>query len=186
MDPLLERVLGSVSSYVVHNANANVIVVLNDNNDFVPNAAGSAQDQWLVADLAANTKQCVMAIWHQPRFFSSNTAGFTSRLSRKIFWDRLYAAGADVVLNGHQHHYERFHPMNPDGVRDDANGIHEFIVGTGGESTATPTLEIHPNSIVRQGTFGVIKMTLGPGTYSWEFIPMQGQTFTDSGSASCH
>jgi len=162
------------------------IVVLNDNDAFVPFSAGTAQDQWLVADLAANTKPCVMAIWHQPRFFSSNTAGFTSRLTRKIYWDRLYAVGADVVLNGHQHQYERFAPMNPDGVRDDANGIREFVVGTGGESTATPTLEIAGNSEVRMGTFGVIKMTLGAGTYTWQFIPMAGQTFTDSGSGTCH
>jgi PKD repeat protein len=162
------------------------IVVLNDNPDFVPFNAGSAQDQWLVADLAANTRQCVLAIFHQPRFFSSNTAGFTSRFSRKIFWDRLYAAGAELVLSGHQHHYERFAPMNPDGVRDDANGIRQFVVGTGGESTATPTLEIAANSEVRMGTFGVIKLTLGAGTYRWEFVPMAGETFTDSGTGTCH
>ncbi len=162
------------------------IIVLNDNKDFVPFTPGTEQELWLRADLAANTKLCTLAIWHQPRFLSSNEAGFTERFSRKVFWDDLYAAGADLVLNGHQHHYERFAPMTPDGVRDDARGIRELIVGTGGESIELPTVAIHPNSELRAAPFGIIKLVLSPSSYTWEFIPMQGVTFTDSGSGTCH
>lgn len=161
------------------------IIVLNDNSSFVPFKAGSVQDRWLRNDLATNTKPCIMALWHQPLFMSSNDA-FIQRDSRKILWDRLYAAGADVVLSGHQHFYERMHPMRPDSTRDDATGIRAFIVGTGGESSALPTMNIHPNSVVRSAHFGVIKFTLRSGSYDWQFIPAKGYTFTDSGSAACH
>jgi PKD repeat protein len=160
------------------------IIVLNDNKSFVPFAAGSAQDQWLVADLAANTKPCIMAIWHQARFYSSDNST-TVRSSWKILWDRLWAAGADVVLHGHQHRYERFAPMRPDGTRDDASGIRQFIVGTGGEGTGEP-LTIAANSEAVAATIGIMKLTLGSGGYDWVFKPIPGHTFTDSGSATCH
>jgi PKD repeat protein len=162
------------------------IIVLNDNADFVPFAAGSAQDTWLQADLAANTKMCTLAIFHQPMFFSSNTAGWTVRSSRKIIWERLYAAGADIVLNGHQHHYERFAPQAPTGVRDDARGIRQWVVGTGGESKGLPTVAIAANSEVLAAPYGILKLTLNADSYSWQFIPIAGETFTDSGTGSCH
>lgn len=162
------------------------VIVLNDNDAFVPFGAGSAQEQWLANDLAQNTAQCTMAVWHQPRFLSSNTAGFTERPTRKVLWDRLYAAGVDVVLNGHQHHYERMAPMTPTGVRDDATGIRQFNVGTGGESVELPTVTVHPNSEVRAGVFGVLKLTLRPTRYDWEFVPIAGEAFRDAGSGTCH
>src|SRR5205823_12812043 len=87
------------------------IIVLNSNGRFVPFAAGSEQDQWLQADLSADTKQCTLAMWHHPRFFSSSESGYTAEEPIKIIWDRLYAAGVDVVLNAQMHHYERFPPM---------------------------------------------------------------------------
>ena len=161
------------------------IIVLNDNPTFVPFNAGSEQDLWLQADLAANTKACTMAIWHQPMVMSSNT-GFNFRSTRKILWDRLYAAGADVVLSGHQHFYERFAPMDPNRQRDDALGLRAFIVGTGGERGDPPTIDIAPNSEVRGGDPGVIKFTLRDGGYDWEFVSIPGGTFTDSGSGTCH
>jgi len=162
------------------------IIVLNDNGAFVPFKAGSVQDQWLLADLASNTKQCILAIWHQPRFYSSkNPTGSTEDPARKIFWDRLYAAGVDVVLSGHRHQYERFAPMDPAGNVDLENGIRAFIVGTGGESGDTPVL-IAPNSEVRSPAFGVMKFTLRDGRYNWSFVPAPGTSFTDSGSALCH
>src|SRR5439155_1573909 len=107
------------------------VIVLNDNIPFGP---GSAQDQWLVNDLAATTGRCTLAMWHVPLFLSSNFDGYTVNDDRKPLWDRLYAAHVDVVLNGHAHHYERFAPMRPDGTRDDAAGIREINAGTGGES----------------------------------------------------
>jgi hypothetical protein len=161
------------------------IIVVNDNINF---DAGSAQDQWLQADLAASTSQCTMAIFHKPRFYSTAIPGGpTVDTKRKILWDRLYAAGADVVVNGHRHNYQRFSPMDPDGNLDLAQGIKEFIVGTGGVPSGQPT-NIAPNSEVHQLTWGVIKFRLRDGSYAWDFIPAipAGTTFTDSGTATCH
>ena len=159
------------------------VIVLNDNASYGGPArtAGSPQDQWLQADLAANTRPCIIAMWHQPFVASDNWYS----ASRKIYWDRLYAARADIVLNGHLHTYEREYPQTPDLVRDDANGILQFIVGTGGASTYTAdTLRV--NTAVVAPSRGVLKLTLGPGSYSWEFVWAKGQTFTDSGSGTCH
>ena len=162
------------------------IIVLNTNGGTaVPYTVGSEQEQWLRADLAASSKLCTMALFHEPRFFSSTSAGWTSASKPKVLWDALYAAGADVVLNGQMHHYERFAPQTPTGVRDDARGIREFNVGVGGESVLMPTV-IAVNSEVRSDHYGVLKMTLSPTGYTWEFLPIPGQTFTDSGSGACH
>jgi hypothetical protein len=158
------------------------IIVLNDQVAF---GAGSEQEVWLRTDLAASTKLCTLAYWHTPRFFSSTLAGWTSDGARKILWDDLYARGADIVLNGQQHQYERMAPMRPDGTRDDVNGIRSFNAGTGGESAGLPTA-IHPNSETISAAFGVLKLTLGPGSYSWQFLTIPGSTYTDSGSGSCH
>jgi len=100
-------------------------------------------------------------------------------------WNRLYAAGADLVLNGQQHQYERLKPMTPAGAVDDARGLRSIDVGTGGESTALP-VAIHPNSEVISDAFGVLKLTLYADHYTWEFVPMPGQTFGDQGSGTCH
>jgi hypothetical protein len=102
------------------------------------------------------------------------------------FWEDLYAAGADVVLNGHDHDYERFAPQDPSGTEDPVRGIREFVVGTGGKShygfgTILPTSEVRNNT-----TFGVLKLTLHPTSYSWTFVPESGGAFTDSGSTACH
>ena len=162
------------------------IIVLNDNNSYVPVTKGSAQELWLKADLAASTKQCTLAIWHQPLYYSWSQSGTSYLANRKQLWLDLYAAGAEIVLNGHQHMYERFAPQTPDSVADPVRGIREFIVGTGGESSVTPTSSLGANSEVRGATFGVLKLELGPGSYTWEFIPITGQTFTDSGTGTCH
>ena len=162
------------------------VIHLNDNVNFISISAGSPQDQWLVADLAGSTKQCVVAIWHTPLFLSSDVNGYIDNPSRKILWDRLYAAGADVVINAQEHHYERFALMRPDATPDAQFGIREFNVGTGGESTALPTRTIHPQSQVRSADFGILKLTLNAGGYTWQFIPIPGGTFTDAGSGACH
>jgi hypothetical protein len=145
-------------------------------------SAGSAQEQWLKADLAAHPNQCTLAYWHEPRFSSGSEHG--SDTSVDAFWRDLYAAGADVVLNGHDHDYERFAPQNPSGVADPA-GIREFVVGTGGYNLRS-FAGIAANSAVRNATtFGVLKLTLRPGSYDWQFVPVAGSTFTDSGSGTC-
>lgn len=158
------------------------IVVLNDRGS---SSIDTDQLNWLVADLAANTKQCTLAMWHVPLFLSSHTPGWNTNPEHKPIWDALYNAGADVVLNGQQHNYERFAPMTPSGTVDSARGVREFNVGTGGESVDNFEV-IHPNSEVRTATFGVLKLTLKSSGYDWQFIPVAGQSFTDSGSGSCH
>jgi hypothetical protein len=159
------------------------VVVLNSECSHVGGCqAGSAQEQWLKADLAANQKRCTLAYWHEPRFSSGQWGNHTRY---DAFWQDLYQAHATLALNGHDHDYERFAPQNPSG-KADANGIREFVVGTGGASYG-PLNSPQPNSEVRHtGTFGVIKLTLQATSYSWNFIPVAGQTFTDSGSESCN
>lgn len=158
------------------------VIVLNDQGR---SSIDAAQLNWLAGDLAANTKPCTLAMWHVPLFLSSHTPGWNTNPDHKPIWDLLYNAGADVVLNGQQHNYERFAPMTPDGTVDTDRGIREFNVGTGGESVDNFDV-IHPNSEVRTGTFGVLKLTLKRSGYDWQFIPVAGSTFSDSGSGSCH
>jgi hypothetical protein len=158
------------------------VIVLNDNISFTQN---SEQETWLRADLAADTAKCTLAIWHQPLFLSSNTAGFTSRSLAKILWDDLYAANADVVVNGHQHDYERMAPMDPAGNRDDARGIRQFNSGVGGDSYIQPTVR-HPNSETWGTDFGVLRLTLRDADYDWQFVHIAGASYTDQGSGTCH
>ncbi len=101
-------------------------------------------------------------------------------------WQALYDSGAEIVLNGHEHNYERFAPQDPSGKGDPERGVREFVVGTGGKDF-DPLGEPRPNSQVRNfDTFGVLKLTLHPRGYEWEFIPQEGKAFHDSGSGVCH
>jgi hypothetical protein len=158
------------------------IVVLNSNCSKVGGCgAGSAQEKWLKADLAASGARCIAAMWHAPRF--SSVYGDSS--ATKPFWDDLYAAGADIVLNGHHHAYERFAPQDPSGHAD-PGGIREFIVGTGGDSLAGSFGSVRPNSQVRNAkTYGVLKLTLHSSGYDFAFVPVTGSSFHDSGSGAC-
>ncbi len=160
------------------------LIALNSNCTFVGGCKeGSPQEQWLKADLAAHRSMCIVAYWHHPRF-SSGWHGNNS--AYRAFWQDLYEAGADVVLVGHDHDYERFAPQDPDGAADPGRGIREFVVGTGGRSLYG-FRNIQPYSEVRNaGTFGVLVMILHPRDYEWKFVPISGKTFTDSGRASCH
>jgi hypothetical protein len=118
--------------------------------------------------------------------FSSVRAEQRYREEIRPFWDALYEAGADVVLNGHDHVYERFARQNPEGKVDDERGIRQFIVGTGGRSLY-PFGDPAPNSEVRTNeTYGLLKLTLYDDRYDWEFVTPLGAAFTDSGSANCH
>src|SRR5690606_27569827 len=157
------------------------IIVLNSNLSM---ARGSEQEAWLRADLAANTRRCILAYWHHPRFF---TGSVNVNAAVKPIWDALYEAGAAVVLNAHRHQYERFAPQTPDGAVDPVRGIRQFIVGTGGAGKASLNNSIRaPNSEVLNNTaYGVLKLTLEPTGYSWEFISEAKVFFTDSGVGSC-
>jgi hypothetical protein len=160
------------------------IIVLNV-SDSMPFAAGSDQSKWLASDLAASRKLCTLAMWHKPRFFSSNISGWTNTVSTLALWNQLYAAGVDVVLNGQQHQYERMAPMTPTGAIDAGRGIRQFSVGTGGESSEVP-IAVAPGSEALSDAFGLLKLTLDDRTYTWEFIPTVPGQFTDTGTGKCH
>jgi hypothetical protein len=101
-------------------------------------------------------------------------------------WDALYAANADVVLNGHDHDYERFAPQSPSGSADRARGIREFVVGTGGRELRPFRAIVAHSEVHEADTFGVLKLTLHPDGYEWKFVPVAGEGFTDSGASGCH
>ncbi|MCE7984816.1 MAG: hypothetical protein DYG89_26895 [Caldilinea sp. CFX5] len=160
------------------------IIVLNSNCEEVGGCkAGSPQEQWLRADLAANPKACTLAYWHHPRFSSSTHHGNEVRMT--AFWQALYDYGADVVLSGHDHTYERFALQDANGVAAPGRGIRQFVVGTGGGSLYPLGTPIANSEVGRDDTFGVLQLALYPTSYTWEFIPVAGQSFTDQGSAPC-
>jgi hypothetical protein len=146
---------------------------------------GSPQVEWLRADLAQNSARCVAAVIHNPRF-SSGRKGNEDEV--EALWVALHEAGAELVLSGDNHAYERLAPMTPTGDLDPVGGIRQFVVGTGGRShylfSEGPA---NPNSQVgNDDTFGVLMLTLEPTAYAWTFLPVEGGTFTDSGSEACH
>jgi calcineurin-like phosphoesterase family protein len=160
-----------------------VIVLDSDCQQVGGCTADSPQGTWLASDLAASkATKCTIAIWHHPRF-SSGEHGNDADVAP--FWKALYAAGAEIVVNGHDHDYERFAPQDPDGHADDTGGIRQFVVGTGGAELRTfPTTR--PNSVVRASVaFGVIQFTLHQSSYDWKFISTTGE-FSDSGAGACH
>lgn len=159
------------------------VIVLNSECDHIGGCGlGSPQEQWLRADLAAHPARCTLAYWHQPRF-SSGTHG--SKLAYSAFWQALYDAGADVVLSGHDHDYERLAPLNPSGELDVARGIRSFVVGTGGSSLYRFHAIVPGSEFRLQGAFGVLKLTLRPAGYDWEFVGVPGSAATDTGSEMC-
>jgi hypothetical protein len=143
---------------------------------------GSPQGRWLQQDLAAHSNYCTLAYWHIPLFSSGGRAASNTQ----SIWQTLYNNNVDVVLNGHDHIYERFAPQTASGTLDNARGIRQFIVGTGG-SNHTSLASIAANSQVRNtDTFGVLKLTLHPTSYDWQFVPEPGKTFSDAGTGPCH
>ena len=160
------------------------LIALNTNCSQVGGCgSGSPQEKWLQADLAAHPATCTLAYFHYPLFSSK-----TPLTAASVFWKDLYAAGADVVLSAHVHNYERFAPQDPSGNYDAAKGIREFVVGTGGMSLEGFPTTVAPNSEVRARNFGILALTLHPTGYDWQFLNdgRNGNTFTDSGSGTCH
>jgi hypothetical protein len=144
----------------------------------------SPEWRWLRADLSSHRNVCQLAYWHHPRFSSGVIHGSTEEV--QPFWQLLYENGADVVLNGNEHNYERFAPLTPRGDVDFLTGMREFVVGTGGR-LHYPFGKPLPYSLVRNNdAYGVLKLTLRSAGFSWRFLPAAGKSFTDSGSAECH
>jgi hypothetical protein len=156
------------------------IIVLNSN---IPVDAGSPQEQWLRADLAAHPVTCTLAYWHHPRFSSGIRHGNNKKM--QPLWQALYDFGADVVLAGHEHNYERFAPQDPSGTLDLNRGIRQFVIGTGGRSHYEFGSPLPTSEVRNDDTYGVLKLILHADSYSWEFIPEVGSLFTDSGSTQC-
>jgi hypothetical protein len=146
---------------------------------------GSAEYDWLVNDLANSNKQCTLVFFHHPRF-SSGTHGNDADV--RFFWDAMYDDGVELVLNAHDHTYERFRAQDPQQNRDQANGIVQFVVGSGGHSHERfPGGTPEPNSAARNdSTFGVLEVALRTSSWRAEFIPEKGSSYTDSATGNCH
>ena len=151
------------------------LIALNSECDAIGGCgAGSPELAWLVADLSAHPATCTLAYWHHPRY-SSGRHG--SNDMTEALWQALAAAGADVVLSGHDHDYERLSPID---------GIRSFVVGTGGRSLyAWPGAPIPQTEVRANDTYGLLELTLGVSDYAWRFVPASGGSFTDSGTAAC-
>ncbi|MEP6757963.1 MAG: DNRLRE domain-containing protein [Actinomycetota bacterium] len=160
------------------------VIALNSNCTIVACTTGSAQEQWLRADLSAHPAVCTLAYSHHARWSSGHDG---DNVFMQPLWQALFDGGADVMLSGHSHNYERFAPQNAGGALDNTRGIRQFVVGTGG-AFFTGVGTAHANSQVRNNTtFGILKMTLRSSSYDWQFLPDGSSgTFTDSGSTSCH
>jgi len=149
-------------------------------------ASGSPQEQWLRADLAASSAACTLAYWHHPRYSSGE---WGDNASMSDIWQALYDHGAEIVLSGHDHDYERFAPQDATGNLDAARGVRQFVVGTGGRNNYPVGPPIANSQVMNGDTYGVLKLTLGPTGFDWQFVPdTSGSSggFTDSGTASCH
>jgi hypothetical protein len=157
-----------------------------------------SETDWLAQDLQGDREACTLAYWHQPTFSAQNPSSSAGPgadpegPTADAWWKLLYEHGADVVLNGHDHLYARFAPMDPAGNADAKKGIREFIVGTGGESLdaldpSVPNLEKGTGSY-----YGVMKLALSHNGYSWDFESASGApspgagTFSDTGTGRCH
>ena len=167
------------TGYYSYDLGAWHIVVLN-----TAVAVDSTQARWLRADLAAHPALCTLAVSHRPRFSSGN-AGSSS--GQAVFFQALYDAGAELILDGNDHDYERFAPQAPDQTPDPDSGLVEIVVGTGGKSHGRINLPLELNSLAQNAdTYGVLRLELHAASYDWKFFPVAGKTFTDAGSAACH
>jgi acid phosphatase type 7 len=174
----------STKGYYSYTLGAWHIVVLNSNCSQAGGCgAGSPQETWLKNDLAAHPTTCTLAYWHHPHFSFGN---YSTDTRMQALWQALEAAGAELVLSGHDHNYQRWAPQTWSGTRDPARGIREFVVGTGGKNHY-PLGSPPPNvEKANDDTFGILQLTLRPTSYDWQFVPEAGKTFTDTGSGTCH
>lgn len=147
---------------------------------------GSPQELWLRQDLAEHANACILAYGHHALFSSGVFKRHAIHPELKPLWQDLFSAHADLVLAGHEHSYERFAPQDPEGNADAKLGIREIVVGTGGRNHDPLGLPIANSEVRNSEIYGVLKLTLSPSIYSWEFIPEEGKTFRDTGAGVCH
>jgi acid phosphatase type 7 len=160
------------------------VIVLNSNCGAVNGCdPASPQGRWLARDLRRHHPRCTLAYWHHP-LFSSGFHGGASAV--RPLWRLLYRSGVDVVLNGHDHDYERFAPQTPDGRHDARRGMRQFVVGTGGRSLYPFVAPLRSSVVRHAGAYGVLELKLRPRGYEWRFIAEPGKRFADAGSAACH
>lgn len=162
------------------------IVAINSNCDRISGGCGSGspEETWLRNDLAAHPTECTIAMWHHARYSSGHDGDNTFM---QTMWSDLYNAGVEIVLSGHSHDYERFAPQDDSGHLDNAAGIRQFVVGTGGAFFTGLGTSFDANSQAHQNTtFGVLKLTLSSNAYGWQFLPEAGKTYSDSGTTACH
>lgn len=171
--------------YYSYNLGTWHIIALNTNDRcrFVSCDAASPQMDWLRKDLEENATVCTLAYWHSPRY-SSGLHGNHPHLN--ALWEILAEHGVDVVLTAHDHHYERFTPLNAAGQQDLQRGIRSFVVGTGGKSHYKMGHLHEASEVLNNDTFGVLTLTLHTTGYDWNFLPEPGHSFTDKGTGSCH
>lgn len=151
-------------------------------NSEIPSGPGSPQHDWLRAELARRRTTCTAVLWHRPLFTSGRNG---NNPDMRDVWRTLHEFNVDLVINGHDHTYERFAPQDPDGRPDPARGIRQFIVGTGG-APLYEFVRVQANSEARAAVWGVAMFTLSDDRYEWQFLPVEGQGFHDAGSAACH
>jgi len=164
--------------YYTHTLGAWHVIMLNSN---LPAQAGTPQYEWLRARLLESSAACTVAVWHHPLFSSGQNGN--SVFMRDVF-NLMFQYGVDIVVNGDDHIYERFAPQDANG-RANARGIRQFVAGTGGYALYDRGRTQANSEVFENKTYGVLKLTLKSGRYDWEFVPIDGQTFRDSGSGSC-
>lgn len=140
------------------------------------------QAEWLRETLQSSSARCTIAVWHNPRWSSGR---YEDGSDYQAFWELLYDGGAEIVLNGHEHFYERFAPLNPAGEVDTERGIQQFTIGTGGGELREPE-DVQPHSELQATTYGVLQLRLFADRYEWEFLAAGDADVTDTGSRSCH
>ncbi len=162
------------------------VVVLNVNPFLLSRVSvksGSEQERWLRQQLSANPKRCTLAYFHYPRFSSGHHG---SQSFVQDIWSTLYDYGVDVVVAAHEHSYERFAKMDKSGAADPVRGIRQFVVGTGGVGLRYFNEPLPTSEVRNSDTHGVLRLSLEGDAYQWEFLPVEGKTFTDTGSTTCH
>ena len=177
---------GAAGGYFSFDVGAWHLIALNSNCTPVPCAEGSPQNDFLEQDLASTSRSCIAAYWHHPLFNSGSVHGSAMPSGAKAFWIDLFAAGADIVLNGHEHNYQRYAKQDPEG-QPASNGIREFVVGTGGKAHYGMLEAKDANYEVGNTTdFGVLRLYLGDNSYTWEFVGVGGAVLDAGGPVPCN